>query len=65
VIALNAQHLERILREFVEQYYNPARPHLSLDGNSPLPRTRETTAADDVIATPVVGGLHHTYRRAA
>ncbi len=65
VIALNAQHLERVLRDFVENFYNPARPHLSLDGNSPLPRTRETTPADDVIATPVLGGLHHTYRRAA
>lgn len=65
VIALNAQHLERVLHEYVEQYYNPARPHLSLDGNSPIPRTREATPVDDVIATPVVGGLHHTYRRAA
>ncbi len=65
VIALNAQHLERVLRDYVANFYNPARPHLSLGGNSPLPRTRETSPANDVIATPVVGGLHHTYRRAA
>jgi transposase InsO family protein len=65
VIALGARHLERVLREYVELYYNPSRPHLSLEGNSPIPRTRETTPAQDVIATPVLGGLHHTYRRAA
>ncbi len=58
-------HLQRGLREYVETFYNLARPHLSLDGNSPLPRTREATPADVVIATPVLGGLHHTYRRAA
>jgi transposase InsO family protein len=65
VIAFNAVHLQRLLREYVERYYNPARPHMSLDGNAPLPRTREATPAEDVVATPVVGGLHHTYRRAA
>ena len=64
VIALNARHLERVLREYVERYYNPSRPHMSLDGNSPRPRTREPTPADDVVAEPILGGLHHRYRRA-
>jgi len=52
------------LREYIDQYYNPARPHLSLERNSPLPRLRQATPVDDVAATPVLGGLHHTYRRA-
>jgi transposase InsO family protein len=65
ILALNERHLQRALRGFVEQYYNPARPHMSLAGNSPRPRTREATPVDDVVATPVLGGLHHTYRRAA
>ncbi len=64
VIAISAQHLERVLREYVGMYYKPARPHLSHDGNSPLARTPEATPVDDVVATPVLGGLHHTYRRA-
>ena len=58
-------HLRRALREYVGRYYNSARPHMSLDGNSPIPRTRDETPADDVIAMPVLGGLHHVYRRAA
>jgi len=65
LLVLGERHLERALREYVGTFYNLARPHLSLDGNSPLPRTREATPAEVVIATPVLGGLHHTYRRAA
>jgi hypothetical protein len=65
VIALNAAHLERLLHDYVAKYCNPARPPMSLDGNAPIPRTREATPVNDVVATPVVGGLHHTYRRAA
>jgi hypothetical protein len=30
-----------------------------------MPRAREPTPAEEVIATPVLGGLHHTYESAA
>ena len=62
-LALNEQHLERVLREYVERYYNPSRPHLSLQGNSPLPRTRDPTPAAEIVGEAVLGGLHHRYRR--
>lgn len=65
LIVLNERHLMRLLREYVEQYYNVARPHLSLERNAPVPRRREPTPAEKLKATPVLGGLHHRYERAA
>jgi len=59
------RHLLAILREYVERYYNVARPHLRLERNAPIPRRRETTPAVRLKATPVLGGLHHRYERAA
>ena len=64
VIVLNEQHLHRILsRYFV--YYKNSRAHMSLEGNSPLPRGVESPDRGNVIALPQVGGLHHRYTRAA
>ena len=63
IIPLGDRHLLQTLREYVA-YYNEARPHESLQGNSPLPR-RVDAADRDIVATPVLGGLHHTYRQAA
>jgi hypothetical protein len=65
LIVINERHLLRIVREYVEQYYNVARPHLSLERNAPMPRRRELTPAMQLKATPVLGGLHHRYERAA
>ena len=62
LISLGQQHLLRCLREYVD-YYNASRPHQSLDGNAPEPRQVE--AVGEVIAKPVLGGLHHRYSRAA
>jgi len=64
LIILNESHLRRILREYV-RYYNEVRPHLSLEGNAPEPRELEPPSRGPVIAIPVLGGLHHHYRRAA
>ena len=57
-------HLQRIRVEYFE-YYNTARPHQSLDRNSPVPREVEPPANGRVVATPYLGGLHHRYGRAA
>jgi transposase InsO family protein len=65
LIVINERHLLRIVREYVEQYYNVARPHLRLERNAPIPRRREPTPAVNLKVTPVLGGLHHRYERAA
>ena len=64
VIVLNEAHLVRILSEYID-YYHTARPHQSLDHNAPIPRVVESPEYGRVVAEPILGGLHHRYRRAA
>lgn len=64
MIIMNEDHLKRVLDECIE-YYNTARPHQSLERNSPVPREVEPPEMGKVIAIPQVGGLHHRYTRAA
>jgi len=62
-LILNEAHLRRFLRAYLA-YYNTARPHQSLDNNSPQPRVVEPSPCGRIIAIPQVGGLHHVYQRA-
>jgi transposase InsO family protein len=64
VIVLNERHLLRILRSYFA-YYHEARCHQSLDANAPNPRAVEPPEWGEVVAEPMVGGLHHRYRRCA
>ena len=64
MIILNEDHLGRILSEYLH-YYHEARPHLSLDCNSPNPRSVQPPEKGKVIAKAYLGGLHHCYTRAA
>jgi transposase InsO family protein len=63
-LILSEVHLRRLLRAY-GAYYNTARPHQSLDNNSPRPRDVQRPALGRVVAIPQVGGLHHLYQRAA
>jgi putative transposase len=63
VIVLSERHLLAVLADYV-CYFNHARPHQALSQNSPS-GTRPATLVGEVIASPVLGGLHHDYRRAA
>ena len=47
------------------EYYNESRSHQSLGGNAPTPRRVEHEREGEIVATPVLGGLHHRYSRAA
>ncbi|MFA5866250.1 MAG: integrase core domain-containing protein [Phycisphaerae bacterium] len=64
LIVWNERHLMQILEKYFE-YYHHARAHQSLGGNSPIPRDIEPPAQGRVISIPMVGGLHHRYRRVA
>ncbi len=64
VIIFNERHLRRVLKSYAT-YYHEARTHLSLDTQSPVPRSIQQPDQGKVVAIPHVGGLHHEYRRAA
>ena len=62
---LGERHLARVLREYVT-FFNRARPHQGLGQALPEPSPREMASrAGPIRALPVLGGLHHTYQRAA
>ena len=66
VLILGEGQLRRVLREYVA-YFNTARPHQGIGqaipgAEGPAPPARPATP---IVSTPVLGGLHHDYRRAA
>jgi hypothetical protein len=60
LIVLNAEHLRRILAKFAT-YYNEVRTHVSLEKDAPC--TRQIEWFGDIVAHPILGGLHHRYAR--
>jgi putative transposase len=63
------RHLGRVLTEYVG-YFNRRRPHQGIGQRTPLQppaavRAPHPHTTGDVIAVPVLGGLHHEYRIAA
>jgi hypothetical protein len=60
LIVFNAEHLRRILTKYAA-YYNEARTHVSLAKDAPCGRPIERFG--DIIAQPILGGLHHRYAR--
>jgi len=67
VLVFNDHHLHRVIKEYVA-YFNAARPHQGISGQVPNALMRsgsESAASGQITAFPVLGGLHHDYRRAA
>ena len=67
LLLLGEAHLRRALGEYVA-YFNRDRPHQGCSQRVPAPSGPPRPArrgAGAVIAVPVLGGLHHSYRRAA
>jgi hypothetical protein len=60
LVAFNAEHLRRILVKYAT-YYNETRTHVSLGKDAPYTRLIERIG--DVVARPILGGLHHRYAR--
>jgi transposase InsO family protein len=62
IVALNEQHLRRLIRDYVS-YYHQDRIHDSLGKDTPNRRAIESrpTANANVISIPRLGGLHHRY----
>ena len=67
ILVLGETHLRRVLREYVV-YFNQDRPHQGLRQHIPGDAAASPVyvgGPGNVRALPVLGGLHHAYRRAA
>ena len=66
ILILSEKRLRRTVAEYV-RYHNRCRPHQGLGQVIPMEvgSRRELTGEGKVVATPILGGLHHDYRRAA
>ena len=66
LLILHEGQLRRVLREYCE-YFNAARPHQGLGQAIPgAPRPPPLTrSAAPIVSIPILGGLHHDYRRAS
>ena len=63
MIILNGKHLDGVVRKF-STFYNHARPHQGLCQRMPT-QPLDQPKTGNVVAFPVLGGLHYDYRRAA
>ncbi len=76
-LILSERHLHKVIKEYV-QYFNEVRPHQGIHQAVPVPNVPHpqtaglpealaspTEVGGKVISFPVLGGLHHDYRRAA
>jgi putative transposase len=63
-LVLDDRHLGRLVTEYA-RYHNEARPHQGIGQQIPGRPDARSSEHGRVIAIPVVGGLHHDYRRAA
>ncbi len=66
VLVLGEAHLRRVLREYAV-YFNTARPHQGIGQAIPSASglAPPSPPAAPIVSLPVLGGLHHTYCRAA
>jgi transposase InsO family protein len=60
LLVFNAEHLRGILAKYAS-YYNEVRTHVSLGKDTPCRRPIERLG--DIVAYPILGGLHHRYAR--
>ncbi len=63
VAILSERRLRRVLKEYVEIYFNRARPHQGLRQGMPLGASRSVPeVGGKVVPNPILGGLHHDYQ---
>ena len=67
VLLLSERPLRRVLREYVETYFNSARPHQGLSQRIPAAAASRLVSGvgSKVVALPLLGGLHHDDQLAA
>jgi putative transposase len=61
-LILNERHLRKIMKQY-QAYFNEARPHQGINQRIPCPSEQCQQYTGTITAYPVLGGLHHDYRR--
>ena len=64
ILIISERHLTQTLSAYAD-YFNASRPHQGLAQLIPLAPTLSRNLNAPIVATPILGGLHHDYRRAA
>ena len=64
VLVLHARHLHGVLSDYFD-YFHRHRPHRGLEQDCPEPRAVEPPNQGQIIALPLLGGMHHRYTRQA
>jgi transposase InsO family protein len=67
LLTLHEKQLQRVLNAYVA-YFNRARPHQGIRQQIPEPPTKPLPpdpTGGKILSFPVLGGLHHDYRRSA
>jgi putative transposase len=68
IIPINEKHLRYLLREFITNYYNPARTHQGINCETPIPTAKlpESDIQETfLIKEPILNGLYHSYKKAS
>jgi transposase InsO family protein len=63
MIILNEKHFRSVLDDYINNYYNISRTHMSLEKDAPVHRPAQTEGK--IVNAPILGGLHHVYHRVA
>jgi transposase InsO family protein len=61
-LILNERHLYKTMKQY-QAYFNHARPHQGISQRIPCPSEQRQQDMGRIMAHPVLGGLHHDYRR--
>jgi putative transposase len=67
LLIVNERQLHRVIKEYMK-YFNSARPHQGIGHRvlvPPAESDEQPIVGNRIIAFPVLGGLHHDYRRSA
>ena len=65
IIIVGERHLQRVLEDYCFGYFNAMRPHQGIAQLIPAGSSDAGVGGGEIVALPVLGGLHHAYRRAA
>jgi transposase InsO family protein len=64
MLILSERHLRHIVIEYID-YFNHARPHQGIGQHIPCDPPLHDPPEGEILSFPVLGGLHHDYRRKA